>query len=30
MRKYCYDFQSGLDYYDNISTTLGDRFEKDF
>ncbi|MGZ5273429.1 MAG: type II toxin-antitoxin system RelE/ParE family toxin [Kaistella sp.] len=24
------DFQSGLDYYDNISTTLGDRFEKDF
>lgn len=24
------DFQSGLDYYDNISVLLGDRFEKDF
>lgn len=24
------DFQSGLDYYDDISTTLGNRFEKDF
>ena len=24
------DFQSGLDYYDNISITFGNRFEKDF
>lgn len=23
------DFQSGLDYYDNISITLGNRFEED-
>ncbi|QNS40739.1 hypothetical protein H0S70_10250 [Chryseobacterium manosquense] len=24
------DFQSGLDYYDGISPSIGDRFEKDF